>query len=177
NGCDIIASTKDGSVVKINAGADEGSVEKYICAFGRFGFDSLVSDIRVTAPMKKVGNELKETTWNDALKIVAEKLKKAGGNTGIISTAGILNQDAFVLSKFVSDVVKTKNIDTTVSLYADADSMKFSDSADMDETDLFILVDLDPSQWERVHPALDASIRKRIARGAKLVVINKNETK
>ncbi|MEF9437387.1 MAG: molybdopterin-dependent oxidoreductase [Candidatus Mariimomonas ferrooxydans] len=55
--------------------------------------------------------------------------------------------------------------------------MKFSDSADMDETDLFILVDLDPSQWERVHPALDASIRKRIARGAKLVVINKNETK
>ncbi|MEF9437388.1 MAG: 4Fe-4S binding protein [Candidatus Mariimomonas ferrooxydans] len=108
NGCDIIASTKDGSVVKINAGADEGSVEKYICAFGRFGFDSLVSDIRVTAPMKKVGNELKETTWNDALKIVAEKLKKAGGNTGIISTAGILNQDAFVLSNLSQMSLKQK---------------------------------------------------------------------
>lgn len=177
NGCDIIASTKDGSVVKINAGADEASVEKYICAIGRFGFDSLVSDIRVTSPMKKVDNELRETTWDEALKIVAEKLKKAGENTGIISTAGILNQDAFLLSKFASDVVKTKNIDTTVSLYADADSMRFSDSVDMDGTDLVVLVGLNPSQWERVLPALDATIRKRIARGAKLVVINKNETK
>ncbi len=177
NGCDIIASIKDGSVVKINAGADEASVEKYICAIGRFGFDSLVSDIRVTSPMKKVDNELRETTWNEALKIVAEKLKKAGENTGIISTAGILNQDAFLLSKFASDVVKTKNIDTTVSLYADADSMKFSDSVEMDGTDLVVLVGLNPSQWKRVLPALDASIRKRIARGAKLVVINRNEIK
>jgi predicted molibdopterin-dependent oxidoreductase YjgC len=177
NGCDIIVSTKDGSIVKINAGADESSVEKYICAIGRYGFDSLTSDIRLTTPMKRVGNELKETTWDDALKIVAEKLKKSAKNTGIISTAGILNEDAFVLSKFASDVVKTKNIDTTASLYADAESMKFSDSVDIDAVDLFILVGLNPSQWERVLPALDASIRRRIARGSKLIVINHDETK
>ncbi len=177
NGCDIIVSTKDGSIVKINAGADESSVEKYICAIGRYGFNSLTSDIRLTTPMKRVGNELKETTWDDALKIVAEKLKKSGKNTGIISTAGILNEDAFILSKFASDVVKTKDIDTTASLYADAESMKFSDSVDIDAVDLFILVGLNPSQWERVLPALDASIRRRIARGSKLIVINHDETK
>ena len=177
NGCDIIASTKDGSVVKINAGAPEGSVENYICAIGRFGFDSITSDTRITVPMKRVDDDLKETTWKDALRIVAEKLKKSGKNTGIISTGSILNQDAFVLSKFASDVVKTKNIDTTVSLYADADSMKFSDSVELDTVDLIILVGLNPSQWGRVLPALDASVRKRIARGAKLVVIHSQETK
>ena len=177
NGCDIVASTKDGSVAKIESGAEEESVEKYICATGRFGFDALTSDARVTTPMKRVGKELKETTWKDALKIVAEKLKKAGGNTGFISTGGILNQDAFVLSKFASDVIKTKNIDTTASLYADADSMKFSDSVEIDNKDLIILVGLDMSQWERVLPALDASIRKRIARGVRLVVINHAQTR
>jgi NADH dehydrogenase/NADH:ubiquinone oxidoreductase subunit G len=98
NGCDIIASTKDGSVVKINAGAPEGSVENYICAIGRFGFDSITSDARITVPMIRVDGELKETTWKDALRVVAEKLKKTGKNTGIISTGSILNQDAFVLS-------------------------------------------------------------------------------
>ncbi len=177
NGCDILVSTMDDGVVRINAGADEASVDKYICAIGRFGFDAMTSDTRLTAPLKRVDNELKETTWNDALKIVAEKLKKAGKDTGFVSTGGILNQDAFVLSKFASDVVKTKNIDTTVSLYADADSMKHSDSVDMDAVDLFILVGPDTSQWERVLPALDASIRKRVSRGARLIVINPDETK
>lgn len=174
NGCDIIISTKDSSVVKINAGAADGSVEKYICAIGRFGFDSLTSDMRLAMPMKKVEGQFVETTWKDALKIVSERLKKSGKNTGIISTGNILNQDAFVLSKLASDVIKTKHVDTTVSLYADADSMKFSDSVDLDAMGLIVLVGLNPSQWSRVLPALDASIRKRVARGAKLVVINSN---
>jgi NADH dehydrogenase/NADH:ubiquinone oxidoreductase subunit G len=177
NGCDIIASVKDGSVIKINSGAPDGSVLKYICAIGRFGFDALTSDIRLTTPLKREDGELKETTWKDALKIVAEMLKKSGKDSGIISTGSILNQDAFVLSKFGSDVVKTKNIDTTVSMYADAESMRLSDTVNIDDVDLIILVGLNPSQWERVLPALDASIRKRVARGAKLITINSAETR
>ena len=174
NGCDIIVSTKDGVVAKISAGAADGSAEKYICAIGRFGFDSLISDTRITMPLRKVGNEFKEITWEDALGVVAEKLKKSGGNTGIISAGNILNQDAFILSKFASELVKTKNVDTTVSLYADADSIKLSDSVDINKKDLIVLAGLNPSQWERVLPALDASVRKRVARGAKLIVINSN---
>ncbi|MBI4697498.1 MAG: molybdopterin-dependent oxidoreductase [Nitrospirae bacterium] len=177
NGCDILVSTKDGVVAKINAGAAEGSAEKYICARGRFGFDSLTSDIRVTAPMKRVDGKLVETTWKDALALAAERFKRSGKNTGVISTGNILNQDAFVLSKLASDVIKTKHVDTTVSLYSDADTMKFSDSVDLDETGLIVLAGLQPSQWTRVLPALDASIRRRVSRGAKLVVINSEETR
>jgi NADH dehydrogenase/NADH:ubiquinone oxidoreductase subunit G len=176
NGCDIIASKKDESIVKINAGAPDGSVERYICAIGRFGFDANSSDVRLTTPLKREDGELKETTWKDALKIVAEKLKKSGKNTGIISSGSILNQDAFVLAKFASDVVKTKNVDTTVSTYADAESMKFSDSVEFDRADIIVIAGIDLSQWTRVLPALDASIRKRVSRGAKLIVINEEDT-
>ncbi|MBI5676099.1 MAG: molybdopterin-dependent oxidoreductase [Nitrospirae bacterium] len=176
NGCDIIISTKDNNIAKINSGADEESVEKYICAIGRFGFDALLSDQRITVPMKRVGNELQETTWEDALSIAAEKLKSAKVK-GIISSAGILNEDASALSKLASDVIKTKDIDTTVSLYSDADSMKSSDIVDLDASDLIVLAGLDPSQWQRGLPALDAAVRKRVSRGAKLIVINSAETK
>jgi len=177
NGCDIIVSSNDAGIVKINAGAEEGSVEKYICATGRFGFESISSDARVTSPMKKVNGTLQETTWEDALEIVAGKLKAAGGKAGIISTAGILNQDAFVLSKLASDVIKTKNIDSTASLYADADSMKLSDKVDIDSTDAIIVAGLNPSQWERVLPAFDAAVRRRVARGSKLIVMNAEDTR
>jgi NADH dehydrogenase/NADH:ubiquinone oxidoreductase subunit G len=176
NGCDISVSTSDGAVVKVKSGGEEGSVESYICAVGRFGFDATGSDARVTSPMIKKNGKLEEASWNDALSLVADKLK-ASKNTGIISTADILNQDAFVLSKLASDVIKTKNVDTTASLYADADSMKLSDSVDLDSLNTIIVAGLNPSQWERVLPALDAGVRKRVARGAKLITINADETK
>lgn len=176
DGCDIVISTKDGEVVKINAGAEAGKAERYICAIGRFGFDSLGSETRVTSPMKRVGNEMKETTWNDAIFIVSEKLKKAGKLAGFISTAGILDEDALTLKKFAIDVVKTKNIDTTVSLYANADSMK-GEVADLEGADLMVLVGLNPDQWVRVLPALDVIVRRKIERGAKLIVINSGEPK
>ncbi|MBA3071863.1 MAG: 2Fe-2S iron-sulfur cluster binding domain-containing protein, partial [Nitrospirae bacterium] len=87
NGCDISVSTKEGRVAKVDSGGADGSVEKYICAYGRFGFDCIEAETRVTSPMKKVGNELKERTGEDAINIVAKKLKKAGASAGFISTA------------------------------------------------------------------------------------------
>ncbi len=177
SGCNITVSSKDGSVVKINSGAEEGSVEKYICAIGRFGFESVTSDARVTLPMKMVNGSLQETTWQEAIEIVAGKIKAAGADSGIISTAGILNEDASLLAKLAVDAIKTNNIDTTTSLYADANSIKSSDAVDIDSADAIILVGLNPSQWERAFPALDAGIRRRVSRGAKLITLNTTETK
>ena len=174
NGCDISVSTKEGRVAKINSGAADGSVEKYICAYGRFGFDCIEAETRVTSPMKKVGNELKETTWEDAINIVAKKLKKAGASAGFISTAGIMNEDALVLKQLAA-AVKSKNLNTTASLYSDADSLK-NESADIDSADLIILAGLNPNQWTRVLPALDAAVRRRVNSGAKLIVVNSGDT-
>ena len=174
NGCDISVSTKEGRIAKINSGGADGSVEKYICAYGRFGFDCIEAETRVTSPMKKVGNELKETTWEDAISIVAGKLKKAGASAGFVSTAGIMNEDALILKQLAADV-KSKNLDTTASLYSDADSLK-NESADIDSADLIILAGLNPSQWTRVLPALDAAVRRRVNSGARLIVVNSGNT-
>lgn len=176
NGCDITVSTTEGRVAKINAGAPEGLSERYICAYGRFGFDCIEAETRVISPMKRVNNELVETTWEDAVGVVAEKLIMAGRDAGFISTGGILNGDALALRKFAVDVVGTGNIDTTVSLYADEESMN-SGNADLESADLIMIVGLNPSQWERVLPATDAMVRKRVNDGARLIVINSWNTK
>jgi NADH dehydrogenase/NADH:ubiquinone oxidoreductase subunit G len=177
NGCDIIVSTKDGEIKKINAGAAEGSVEKFICAYGRFGFDYIGAETRLTSPMMRVNGELKETTLEAALNAVSNKLKTSGKDTGFISVAGIQNEDALTLKKFAKEVVKTKNIDTTLSLYGESDFFMNSQTADIDKADLIALVGLNTSQWERVLPALDAAVRRSVNRGVKLIVINSSETK
>lgn len=172
NGCDITVSTKEGRIMKINAGAKDGSAERYICAYGRFGFDCIEADTRVTMPLKRVDGELVETTWDDAIAIASEQLKKAGDKAGFVSTGGLLNEDALTLKRFITDVVRTKNLDTTISLYGNPENL-LSGSVDLDSPDLFVLVDLNPSQWKRVLPALDAIIRKRINGGAKLITVNR----
>jgi len=177
SGCDTLISVKDGAIQKINAGEKPGSAKKYICAYGRFGYDYVDSESRLSVPLKRVGGELKETTWKDALSIAAAKLKEADGETGFISVAGITNEDALTLKRFARNAVKTKHFDTTMSIYSDAGSFRDSDSALITDSDLIILVGLDPSQWSRVLPALDASIRKRVNRGGRLIVINSSDAR
>jgi len=175
NSCDIGVSMKDGMVVKINSDGEEGSSERYICAYGRFGFDCLIADTRITSPMKRDNGKLVEITWEEAINIAANELKKAGSNAGFISTASITNEDAYAIKKLASDIVKTKNYDTTASLYGDKESL-LSCGADVNAADMFVVVDLDPDQWKRVLPAIDAIIRKKVNGGAKLVTINSAET-
>ncbi len=174
NSCNILVSRKDGEIIKINAGTPEGKAEHFICAIGRFGFDSQNGDMRVTVPMKKVNGELTETTWEDAVKIVAEKLKSAGSEAAFISSANILNEEAILLKKLAAEVVKTKNYDSSVSMYSDYDAMK-GEGADLENADLFVLAGTSPDQWTRFLPALDAIVRKRVNAGAKLIVINSGE--
>ncbi len=173
--CSITVSTKDGMAAKVVAGAPEGSVERYICAIGRFGFDSNYSDTRVKTPLKRVGGELKETTWEDAVDLVAKNMKSAGADAAFVASGSLLNEDALLLKKLAADVVKTKNVDSTVSLYCDADAMT-GDTADLDAADLFIVAGIAPDQWKRILPALDAMVRKKMNNdGAKLIVINAGE--
>ena len=177
SGCSIIVSVKDGAIQKINIGEKPGSAKRYICAYGRFGYDYIDSRSRLTAPLKRVDGELRETTWKEALSIAAAKLKEANGRAGFISVAGITNEDALALKRFAKNVVKTKHFDTTMSLYSDARSFRDSQSTLITTSDLIILIGLNPSQWDRTLPALDASIRKRVNRGGKLIVINSSDTR
>lgn len=169
-GCEFIVHTDSGMVRKISAGQNEGASEWHICAFGRFGFDSILADNRIAAPLKRVNNELVPTTWEEAISIVAGKLKESGENSGFVTSAGIVNEDALTLKKFANDVVKTKNLDSTASLYGDEDTL-ISATADIESADVVVLVDLDLDQWNRALPALDSALRKKINLGAKLITI------
>ncbi len=175
NACGIRVSTKDGSIMKINADQAGSPTERYVCAYGRYGFDCIEADSRVTVPMKRVDGKLMETTWQDAIQTAAAALKAAGKDSGFIATAGLLSEDAVAL-KGLAEAAGASNIDTTASLYSTAETL-MSDGADgLESADLFVLIDLYPDQWKRVLPGLDASIRKRLDAGARLVVVNSRES-
>ncbi|MBF0342940.1 MAG: molybdopterin-dependent oxidoreductase [Nitrospirae bacterium] len=173
NACDLKVSTLKGSIVMIRAGADDGRADYYTCATGRFGFDSLIADTRILQPMKRVNGNLVDTTWEDALALAASKLKESG--SGIIATGALTNEEAAALNALAVGA-GVANVDTTVSLYAD-DASLIGEVVDPEEADLFVLAGLNPNQWERNLPALDAFLRTKADRKTKLIVINSGDAK
>jgi predicted molibdopterin-dependent oxidoreductase YjgC len=177
--CSVVISSKNGKIVKVNAKEDNG----YICAIGRFGFDSLRAANRITTPLKKQGGKLVPTTWEDATKIAADALKKAGGNAGFITAGSLTNEEAYAVQELARDVVGSPNIATPASVYAgglisalrsvygDA-GITIASQADLKSADVIVVIGADPSQKKQSLQEVEVMIRRRAQAGAKVIVVN-----
>ena len=179
SGCSVTTSSKDGRIVKVNAKDENG----YLCAVGRFGFDSLNSANRVTAPMKKQGGKLVPTTWEDAAGIAAEALKKAGPDAGFIAAGSLTNEEAYALQELARKTAGSANIDTPASAYAGgllsalrtiygAAGAGIAAQADLKNADLVVLIGADPSQKKQALQEAEVMIRRGAQAGAKIIVVN-----
>jgi len=182
--CPIEVREKDGMVLKITS----PKPNSFICAVGRFAYDSLTAETRVIMPMVRSNGELKETSWEEALKIVSDKLAVARSNpakAAILASAAVTNEDAYMLQKLGRAVIGTNNVDSTASLYdtstIPAYLKAFGKIAGAEicitKADLIIVMGMNASQWNRTLPAIDAKIRKQVSGGAKLIVLDPVETK
>jgi predicted molibdopterin-dependent oxidoreductase YjgC len=183
SGCSVTVSKKDGKIVKVNTKEDNG----YICVIGRFGFDSLRSANRITAPMKREGKKLVATTWSEALKIAADGLKNAGANAGFIASGSLTNEEAMAVQSLARDVAGSANIDTTASAYAggliaalramygDA-GIGIASQADLKSADAVVIIGADPSQKKQTMQEADVMIRRRAQAGAKVIVVSTEKT-
>ncbi len=174
NACSTVVSVRAGEVVKVNADTDKDGAQHYICAYGRFGFEWISAGTRLQEPMKRVDGELTPIGWDEAFRTMAEAFLSPH-EVGFVTTGNLLNEDLLTIKDFTRAAGIT-NIASTVSLYADAASL-LGEEVDIEEADLLLLVGLAPSQWDRVLPALDAAVRRRVARGMTLLVINAEEVK
>jgi len=165
--------------VKVNAKEDNG----YICAIGRFGFDSLKASNRIMTPMKKQGNKLVPTSWEDAAKIAADALKKAGANAGFIAAGSLTNEEAYAVQELARTVAGSDNIDTPASVYAsglisalrtvygDA-GITIASQADLKSADVVVMIGADPSQKKQSLQEVEVMVRRRAQAGAKIIVVN-----
>jgi NADH-quinone oxidoreductase subunit G len=115
-GCRV-AIQSSGDQVTRYLGVDSDPInQSWLCDKGRFDWEAISSDDRVTAPRLRKGDELVEVGWTEALDAVATALTKArdvhgGGAIGIIGGARLANEDAYAWSKLARAVLGTDNVD------------------------------------------------------------------
>lgn len=115
-GCKIdFYTNKEGKLVKA-MGNEEGPNKGHLCVKGRFGFDFVQSDKRLTKPLIKKNGSFVEAEWDEALGLVASKfseIKQRSGADSIMafSSAKCTNEENYVMQKFMRSVIGTNNVD------------------------------------------------------------------
>jgi NADH-quinone oxidoreductase subunit G len=122
-GCNTVLSTRRGEILRIMPRQNETVNEIWICDKGRFGHHFNGSPYRLTAPLIRRDGKLVETSWNEALQHVAERLaaiKEAHGPDAIggIASARLPNEDLYLFQKLLRQVIGTHNVDHRVGLSA-----------------------------------------------------------
>lgn len=115
-GCTFDLNVKDGKVVGVTPNPDSVVNQSSLCVKGRFHTDMIHSDERLTKPLIRVNGELQETTWDEALDFVAEKLTAIRDEYGPDALAGLssarcTNEDNYVFQKFMRTAIGTNNVD------------------------------------------------------------------
>lgn len=116
-GCQMDLYVQNNTIVKID-GADKTLPPNFgsLCVKGRFGFDFVASEERLTRPLIRKNGELVPADWEEALTLVADRLsdiKSQSGpdSMGVLTSARITNEDNYLSQKFARAVLKTNNVD------------------------------------------------------------------
>ncbi len=111
-GCNLTLGVKDNTAVVTTVyDENQGFHNGQLCVRGRFGYQFINSDKRLKQPMIRKNDQLVEASWDEALFLVAEKLKVAGTSAAAIATPRMTNEELLLLKQLMTEQVGTQNID------------------------------------------------------------------
>ena len=89
----------------------DGLNGEFLDVKARFGHGFINHEERLKTPLirYKKGGKLIPSTWDEAIRFVAEKFKESGNGAGVIASARLTNEAVFTLKRFATEVSKSNN--------------------------------------------------------------------
>jgi formate dehydrogenase alpha subunit len=173
----------DGKLVKVTSEPGVIPNDGNTCVKGRFGFDFIHRDERLTMPLIREGDAFREASWDEALDLVAKRFSEIKDDYGSEALAGLTsaksgNEDNYIMQKLVRTQFGNNNIDhcarlchasTVAGLARAFGSGAMTNSIDeFSDTPLIFVIG---SNTTENHPVMGIKIRKAVAEGkTKLIV-------
>jgi len=112
-GCQTYLGMRGNELVSVRGDKEGPTNAGSLCVKGRFGIvDFVNSKDRLKKPLIKRNGKFEEATWDEALTLVASKLKDYKPyEVGIISSARSTNEANYLMQKFGRAVIGTNNVD------------------------------------------------------------------
>nr|AKQ04834.1 NAD-dependent formate dehydrogenase subunit alpha, selenocysteine-containing, formate dehydrogenase alpha subunit [uncultured delta proteobacterium Rifle_16ft_4_minimus_809] len=114
-GCSLTLHTKNNEIVKVTS-RDDTLNKGHLCVKGRYGYEFVKSDKRLTTPLVRKDGKLTPASWEEALSYTAKRFKeikeKHGPDSlGGFSSAKCTNEENYLFQKFVRVNFETNNLD------------------------------------------------------------------
>lgn len=187
-GCSFDVWTKGREILKVEPQAEAPANGISTCVKGKFGWDFVNSEERLTKPLIREGDSFREAEWDEALNLIARKfteIKEKHGPDALsfITSSKCTNEESYLMQKLGRAVVGTNNIDNcsrycqtpaTVGLFrtvgygGDAGSIE-----DIKNAELVLIIGSNTSES---HPVLSTRVkRSQKLNGQKVIVADLRE--
>lgn len=184
-GCQIDINTNPKTGKFVRATSKVGCIPNNgnLCVKGRFGLDFISNEKRLTKPLIKRNGKFEEATWQEATKLISEKLsaiRKVSGPDAIagLSSAKCTNEDNYVFQKFFRACIGTNNVDhcarlchasTVAGLARAFGSGAMTNSIkEIENSECIFIIG---SNTTEAHPVIALSVKQAVVNnGAKLIV-------
>jgi NADH-quinone oxidoreductase subunit G len=174
--CNVSFTVRDEKVMRVLARdpVHEGVNDGWLCDKGRFAYQSMHVDERITAPMVRDGGQLRTVSWERALETAAG-LARHSGHVGALVGGQATNEEGFLLGRLLREGLGSRDLDCRVGGAQDLDTARGlanpklqATVPDLEFAHTVLVVGCEPLDDA---PILDLRIRKGVRRrGVQLAV-------
>ncbi len=189
-GCSIYLEARNGRVVRATPGKQGSVYRSTLCVRGSYGCDFVHSPDRLLKPLVRNMGGFEESSWDEALQLVATQFRRMKDEYGadslaILGSSKCTNEENYLLQRFARAVLGTNNIDngsrsyncaSRISLASSLGSLGTTDCLrDLEQSELLLVIGADP---DASAPAIGYAIKRAVKQhGVKLLLIDPRQTK
>ncbi|WP_372790240.1 NADH-quinone oxidoreductase subunit NuoG [Paraconexibacter sp.] len=116
--CNVHLTVRDERVLRVLARQHDGVDDGWLCDKGRFAYQAIHADERVTAPMVRDGGVLREVSWERALGEAASALGRMHGKVAALAGGDTTNEEAFLVQRIVREALGGQDLDSAPGIAA-----------------------------------------------------------
>ncbi len=184
-GCNARIDVRVDKVMRLMSRTNDAIDDGWLCDRGRWGFEFVNSPQRLRTPLIRQKGQLQPATWDEALYMLASRLRMIAEKRGAASIGGIgstrtTNEEAYLFQKLLREAIGTPNVDHHHGYFPGPRDpltgrpwMMTNSIADIEKAAHIVLIASDP--YER-QPILNLRIKKAMTGGAQIYMINEGAT-
>jgi formate dehydrogenase alpha subunit len=183
-GCQLELLVKKDRIIGVSPKGDGTVNQGQACVKGKFGIVEYVHHPeRLTSPLIRKNGNFVETTWDEALDLIAERMGNYNPNeVAVISSAKCTNEENYVAQKFARVVLGTNNVDhcarlchasTVAGLAQSFGAGAMTNSIDeIKQAKCILAIGTNTTD---AHPVIGMDVKNSTKNGTKLIVANPRE--
>jgi NADH-quinone oxidoreductase subunit G len=179
--CNIKLTVRDEKIQRVLARDNFEVDDGWLCDKGRFGYQAIESDERITEPMVRRGGNLEPVGWTEALEAAAEGLRQAGERAAAIVGGSSSNEEGYLTQRIMRRALSSPHVISGYGSRADrgllaalASPELAASVSDLDRAESILVLGTDPLHSM---PIVDLRIRKVVRRnGTRLAVATDRPT-